>query len=205
MARIAFTADKAAESTGAGGGKFPPKIRGFYALQICEASDGLRTKATAKNPNVPYTNFRLEVATDDERGALGAHVYHNVTWIPRGTEEKAKAGHGMAVHWLHACKMPFDGAFNFDEQDFLKPEHAMIHALLEIEEYEKAGTQPGQVFINERFVIWEVYTPEHPQPDELPPAPKKKEVRPAGVPAGAAAGSGAGAAAGSGQSDEVPF
>lgn len=203
MARIAFTADKEAESTGAGGGgKFPPKIRGFYKLQICEASDGQKTKPTAKNPNVPITNFRLEVATDDERGALGAHVYHNVTWIDRGTEEKARAGHGMAVHWLHACKMPFDGAFNFDEQDFLKPEHAIVHALLEVEPYEKAGTQPGQVFINEKFVIREVYTDAHPQPDELPPAPKPKAARAAGAPAMAGVAAGGTAAP---FSDEVPF
>lgn len=203
MARIAFTADKTAESTGAGGGgKFPPKIRGFYKLQIVETSDGQRTKATAKNPNVPITNFKLEVATDDERGALGAHVYHNVTWIERGTEEKAKAGHGMAVHWLHACKMPYEGRFDFDEQDFLKPEHAIVHALLEVEDYEKAGTQPGQVFINQKFVIREVYTDTHPQPDELPPAPKPKAPRAAAAPVGAGA---AGSPAGAPYSDEVPF
>lgn len=203
MARIAFTADKESESTGAGGGgKFPPKVRGFYRLQVCEASDGQVTKPTAKNPNVPITNFRLEVADDDERGAIGAHVYHNVTWIPRGTEEKARAGHGMAVHWLHACRMPFDGAFNFDEQDFLKPEHAVVHALLEVEEYEKAGTQPGQVFVNEKFVIREVYTDAHPQPAELPPAPKKKEARPARAHAGAGAPAGRVAAP---FDEDVPF
>lgn len=173
MARISFKADKGSESVGGGSGnKFAAKVRGFYTLQICEVSNGKLTSDTAKNPKTPMTNFRLEVADDDSRDQLGAHVYHNVTWIPRGTEEKAKPGHGMAVHWLHACHMPFDGQFSFDEDDFLKAEHAMVHVLLEVEPYKTV--KGGRTYNNEKYVIREVYTEDHPQPDTLPEPPKPK-------------------------------
>lgn len=178
MARINFNADKESESVGGGGGnKFAPKVRGFYALQICEASDGQVTSDKAKTPGVPITKFRLEVADDDSRDQLGAHVYHNVVWTPRGSEEKAKPGHGMAVHWLHATNMTFSGEFDFDEQDFLQAEHAMVHALLEVEQYQTVKS--GRTYNNEKYVIREVYTEAHPQPDELPVPPKPKVSAPA--------------------------
>lgn len=196
MARIKFEADKDAESTGGGGGNnFAPKVRGFYKLQICEVSNGEVTSANAKTPGVPITKFRLEVAEGDQ---IGAYVYHNVVWTPRGTEEKAKPGHGMAVHWLHATSMPFSGKFDFDEDDFLKPEHALINALLEVEPYEKIVS--GKSYTNEKYVIREVYTEAHPQPDELPPPPKPKAPRAA---VGAVAP--AGAVAGRKVDDDVPF
>lgn len=169
MAKIKFRADSKEESvSGGGGGKFAPKVRGIYNLQIVEASDGEVTSQQAKNPGVPITKFRLEVADDDERGQLGAYVYHSVTWLPPGTK-----GHGMAVHWLHATNMPYDGAFDFDEQDFLAQDHALVRALLEVEEYDKV--KDGVTYVNEKFVVREVYTDTHPAPDELPPPRKAKE------------------------------
>lgn len=184
MTRIKFNADKEAETTGGGGGKFTPKQRGIYWLQIMEASDGDVTSDKAKNPGVPITKFRLEVADDDERGQLGAHVYHSVTWIPRGTGEKAAKGHGMAVHWLHATKMPYEGAFDFDEQDFLQEGHAMIRALLEVETYDKLGTD-GKTYTNEKFDVREIYTDTNPEPAELPQPPTKRAKAPAGAKPGA--------------------
>lgn len=181
MARIKFKADGTSESAGAGGGGFAKKVRGIYTLQICEVSDGEKTSAQAKNPGVDMTKFRMEIADDDERGQLGAHVYHNVAWIPRGDEEKARGGHGIAVHFLHAVKMDYDGEFDFDEQDFLQPSYAMLRALLEVEDYQKQGAG-GRTFTNEKYVIRELYTDAHPEPDELP-APR--EPRKAAVPADA--------------------
>lgn len=185
MARIKFKADKDAESTGGGGGgNFAAAPRGIYWLQIVEASDGKRTKPDGgKYPNTPMTQFVLEIADDDDRGALGKRVWHNVTWIPRGTGEKANSGHGMAVHWLHATNMPFDGEFDFDEQDFLAQEHCMVRALLEVETYTKVGTD-GKSYTNEKNAVREVYTEAHPEPTELPPPPVARAAKPAAAAVG---------------------
>lgn len=174
MARIQFKPDQEAETmSGGGGGSVAEKIRGIYTLQICEASDGVKIKE-GKNAGVPRTNFRLEVADDDERGQLGQWVYHAVNWIPRGPETKAAGGHGMAVHFLHATNMPFDREFDFDEQDFTQEGHAIIRALLEVEPYEKV--KDGKTYHNEKYVVREIYTDTNPEPTELPPPPKKKAV-----------------------------
>lgn len=179
MARINFKADKTAESTGGGGGSLTPKVRGIYNLQIMEASDGQVCGPEAKNAGAPRTNFRMEIADDDERGQLGQWVYHNVNWIARGTGEKAAGGHGMAVHFLHATNMPFDGEFDFDEQDFTTQGHALIQALLEVEPYDKV--KDGRTYENEKYVIREIYTDTNPAPEELPPerAPRKQKAAPA--------------------------
>lgn len=183
MAKVTFEADQEAESTGdqGGGGNRKAKVRGVYTLQIVEVSDGKKTSAMAKKfPNVPMTNFKLEVATDDERDMLGEPCWHGVTWVPRGKDEKAAPGHGMAVHWLHATNMPFNGKFEFDEEDWYQPAHANVRALLEVEEYESKTKKPdGTPYINEKFVIRQVYTDAHPEPAELPAAPAKKAPQPA--------------------------
>lgn len=181
MAQIDYEADKTAETTGGGGGvKFPAAPRGIYTLQISDFSDGLKTKPTAKNPNVPLTKFVCEVA---EGPYLGSKVWHNVTWIPRGKDEKAPAGHGIAVHFLHAVGMQYDGKFSFQESDF---QGRTFRALLEVEEYESSSLKrDGTPYINEKNVIREIYTEAHPEPAELPPAPTKKALPPRpGQPAG---------------------
>jgi hypothetical protein len=167
MARISFDADKDAESVGGGGNKFPAAPRGVYWLQVTDVSDGLKTSHEAKNPGVSKTQFVLEIADGEY---VGTKVWHTVTWIPRGKGEKATPGHGMAVHWLHACKMKFDGQFDFDEQDFLEEGHCMVRALLEVEQYQ---SKDGK-YTNEKNVIAQVYTENHPEPAELPAASKAR-------------------------------
>lgn len=185
MAKIAYAADKAQESTeGGGGSKYPPKVRGFYWLQIMEASDGKVTSDQAKNPGVPMTNFRMEVA--DEGDQQGAYVYHSVTWLPPMKDGKPNPGHGMAVHFLHATKMPYDGKFTFDEQDFLDEKHSMIEALLEVEPYTNS-----KGYENESYKIREIYTDDHPRPDKLPEPPKARTARPPAKSGAAAASSAA--------------
>lgn len=170
MARININANKK-EETARGGSEFVERVRGIYNLEIIEASNGLVTSSTAKNPGVPMTKFKLEIADDDERGQFGQHVTHYVTWLNAGVK-----GHGMAVHFLHATNMPYDGQFEFDEQDFLALEHRKIRALLELESYNGTSIDPktGKPYINWAYRIREIYTDTNPEPAELPPPYKGK-------------------------------
>lgn len=172
MAEIDFDADKEAESTpgAGGGGNFSPAPRGIYTLQVADHSDGQRTQG-GKNPGTPITKMTCEIADDGEH--FGKRVWHNVTWIPRGTGEKANAGHGMAVHFLHAVGLPFDGKFKFAESDL---QGRTFRALLGITTYDKVVN--GQTYTNEKNFIEEVYTEAHPEPDELPaPRAQRKDAR----------------------------
>ena len=179
MAQISFNAKKEDETAG-GGTRFPKKVRGFYNLKISAVTDGMRTSDQAKNPGVPMTQFKINIIGGGEQA--GALLFHSVTWIDRGTGEKPTPGHGMAVHFLHACGMPFDGHFAFDENDFMGME---FPALLEVENYEKE--KDGKTYLNEKYVIRAIYTGEHPQPKELPPPPAAKTAKTARHPGLAAA------------------
>lgn len=173
MAKIHFKADKTAESAG-GGQRFSAAPRGIYTLQIAEHSDGEVTTG-GKYVGTPITKFVLEIA--DEGPHFGKKVWHNVTWIPRGSGEKANGGHGIAVHFLHAVEMDFDGEFDFDESDF---QGRMFRALLGVETYTKGD------YVNEKNVIEEIYSEGHPEPKELPAARPAAASKPAnGKPAAA--------------------
>ncbi len=167
MAEIDFDADAEAESvSGGGGGNFSPAPRGIYTLQVADHSDGERTQG-GKNPGTPITKITCEIADEGEH--FGKKVWHNVVWIPRGNGEKANAGHGMAVHFLHAVGLPFDGKFKLSESDF---QGRTFRALLGITTYDKVFN--GRTYTNEKNFIEELYTKKHPEPanDELP-APRK--------------------------------
>jgi len=165
MARINYRGDAEAETTGqGGGGQFSPAPRGIYTLQIADHSDGEVTQG-GKNPGTPITKLECEIADEGEH--FGKRVWHNVVWIPRGTGEKANPGHGMAVHFLHAVGLQYDGDFSFEESDF---QGRRFRALLGVTTYDKVVN--GRTYTNEKNFIEEVYTDTHPEPDALP-APRK--------------------------------
>lgn len=184
---VAFKGDAADETTeGSGGGGFTAAPRGVYWLQIVDAKK-TKTSPQAKNPGVPLLKFILEVADDDSRDALGKKVWHSVALIARGNDEKAAKGHGMAVHWFKACKLPLDGK-PFDIDVFVREGHCMVHAFLEEDSYEKVVN--GKTFTNPCNKIREVYTDTHPAPQseaDWPPLPKPKPVK---KPAAGGAGKG---------------
>lgn len=167
MAEIDFDADAEAESApGAGdsSGIFSPAPRGIYTLQIADHSDGEKTQG-GKYVGTPITKMICEIADDGEH--FGKKVWHNVMWIPRGSGEKANPGHGMAVHFLHAVGLVFDGKFKLDESDL---QGRQFRALLGVTTYDKVVN--GRTYTNEKNFIEEVYTDAHLEPDELP-APRK--------------------------------
>lgn len=179
MAIIRFSG-KAADATAGGGGgqKFHAAPRGIYTLAIADHSEGELTKAGpgAKYPGTPITKLTCEIA---EGEYLGCKVWHNVTWIPRGDGEKPNPGHGIAVHFLHALGFEKDlDNFEFQESDL---QGQTFRALLEVETYEKKGTD-GRTYTNEKNVIREIYSDNHREPAELPAPPAKKPANLGGHP-----------------------
>lgn len=186
MARIEMEAN-AEEETSGGGGNFPAAPRGIYTLQVSDYSLSQKTSANAKNPGVPKTNFTCEIADQGEH--FGKKVWHTVTWLGKG-----KKGHGMCLHFLHAVGMPYDGALDFEEEEF---QGKQFKALIEVEPYEKDVN--GKVYLNERNVIAQIYTLEDEIPDELPPGPEKRPLRKLQKVAAAVA------AGAQGDQEEAPF
>jgi len=172
MARINYKGDAGAEITGQGGGaQFSPAPRGIYTLQIADHSDGLVTQG-GKNPGTPLTKLTCEVADEGEH--FGKRVWHNVVWVPRGNGEKANPGHGMAVHFLHAVGLQYDGEFSFEESDL---QGRTFRALLGITTYDKVVN--GRTYSNEKNFIEEIYTDKHPEPaNDALPAPRKNAPPP---------------------------
>lgn len=170
MATIRYKADKGAESAPGNGGDFSPAPRGIYTLELMNHSDGEVTQG-GKYPGTPITKLVCEIA-DEDSDYLGRKVWHNVTWIPRGTGEKANPGHGIAVHFLHAVGLPFDGEFDLEESDL---QGRRFRALLGVTTYQKVVG--GRAYTNEKNFIEAIYTEAHPEPDELPTPRKPREVR----------------------------
>ncbi|OIO04674.1 MAG: hypothetical protein AUJ52_14925 [Elusimicrobia bacterium CG1_02_63_36] len=109
----------------------------------------------------------------DEGDHFGKRVWHNVVWIPRGSGEKANPGHGMAVHFLRAVGLPFDGKFRLAESDL---KGRSFRVLLGVTTYDKVVD--GRTYTNEKNFIEELYTESHPEPDELPaPRTPRKGAR----------------------------
>ena len=165
MARINYRGDAGAESPRQGGqAKFQPAPRGIYTLQVADHSDGEVTQS-GKNLGTPRTKLVCEIA--DKGAHFGKRVWHNVVWIPRGNGEKPNPGHGMAVHFLHAVGMQYDGDFSFEESDL---QGRQFRALLGVTTYDKVVN--GKTYTNEKNVVEEVYTERHPEPASTPP-PRK--------------------------------
>jgi hypothetical protein len=157
MARINYKGDAQAENAS---GQFAPAPRGIYTLQIADYSDGEVTQG-GKNPGTPITKLQCEIVDEGEH--FGKLVWHNVVWIPRGSGEKANPGHGIAVHFLHAVGLQYDGEFSFEESEL---QGRRFRALLGVTTYNKVVN--GQTYTNEKNFVEEIYTEEHPEPDELP-------------------------------------
>lgn len=152
MARINYKADKQAESSE----NYKPAPRGVYTLQIVDYSDGEVTKS-GKYPGTPMTKLVCEIAEHGEH--FGKRIWHNVVWVPRGSGAKANPGHGIAVHFLHAVGMNYDGEFEFDESEL---QGRTFRALVGIKKYEK--NIDGKKVIYERNYIEQIYSEGHPEP-----------------------------------------
>ena len=168
MGRISMQADSKEESMGNKGGNFSAAPRGIYTVQIADHSVDKKTTG-GKNPGTPCTVFTCEIA--DQGEWFGKKLWHTVTWIARGSGEKANPGHGMAVHFLHAVGMPYDGALDFEESDF---QGRSFRALLEVETYETV--KDGKTYTNEKNVVRDLYTDNNPEPAELP-APRVNKAK----------------------------
>lgn len=157
MARWKVKADANAESAGGGGQKFPAAPRGFYNIQVADYTDG-----ETKESNRPKVDLMCEIA---DGPYMGTRVYLTVTMIPEGEK-----GHGLMVHALHAFGLAHDGNLDFDTSDF---QGKTAKALLGVEMRTKV--KDGRSYENEVNIVEALYTEKHPQPDELPAAPKPKE------------------------------
>lgn len=151
MARINYKADANAEQNE----QYKPAPRGIYTLQISDYSDGEVTK-TGKHPGTPMTKLICEICDEGEH--FGKKVWHNVVWVPPG-----RAGHGLAVHFLHAVGLPYDGEFEFDESEL---QGRRFRALVGVKTYDKINE--GQKITCEKNYIEEVYTEKHTEPKTLP-------------------------------------
>ncbi|MEM3356875.1 MAG: hypothetical protein QW166_03505 [Candidatus Bathyarchaeia archaeon] len=160
MARINYKADSKAEASE----QYNPAPEGIYTLQIVEHSDGEVTKG-GKYPGTPMTKLICEIADKGEH--FGKRIWHNVVWVPRGNGKKANSGHGIAVHFLHAIGLPYDGEFEFDESEL---QGRTFRALVGIKTYEKLID--GKKVVCEKNYIKQVYTENHPEPKTLPILPE---------------------------------
>lgn len=141
---------------GGGGGGFEPAPRGIYTIQVANYRDGM---TQTKRPMVV-----LECEVADEGEAFGKKVWLTITQIPKGQK-----GHGIMVHALHAFGLAHDGDLDFDTNDF---QGRQARALLGVKPYTKV--KDGKTYTNDVNYIEALYTDNHPEPEELPPAPTQK-------------------------------
>ena len=159
------------ESEG-GGGNFEPAPRGFYTIQVADFKED--TTATTKRPCLKLT---CEIA--DEGDSLGKKVWLTITQIPKG-----KPGYGLTVRALHAFGFGTEGTYDFEPSDW---QGSRASVLLGIKPVTKVVD--GKSYTNYVNYIEELYTANHPQPEELPPEPEAPKQRGAATPtAGAPTG-----------------
>lgn len=171
-------ASEEADGTGGGGG-FEPAPRGFYTIQVADYKEG---KTATQRDMITLT---CEVA--DEGPEFGKKVWHNVTKIPKGEK-----GHGFMVLSLHAFGMVDGSTFDFEPNKF---QGQTARALLGVKPLTKV--KDGRTYTNMVNFVEALYTANHPEPAELPPAPAPRgSAVAAGVPVGARAEA---------TQEEVPF
>lgn len=181
MARWEGEAPVDDESEGGGGGNFEPAPRGFYKIQVADYKED--TTFESKRPCLKLT---CEIA---EGEYLGKKVWLTVTKLNKGDK-----GYGFFVRNLHAFGFGLDGTYNFEPEDW---QGAQAYALLGVKPHTKLVN--GQSYTNQVNYIEALYTPNHPQPDELPPAPVNKATQSSAITAPAQRPQEAG------ELEEVPF
>jgi len=154
MARWNMDADAQQETEGSsGGGNFTPAPRGIYTIQVANVKPGVtQTKRQM---------VTLECEIADEGDEFGKKVWHNVTQIPKGEK-----GHGIMVHSLHAFGLEHDGHLDFDPVEAFQGQSA--RALLGVKPYTKV--KDGRSYTNDVNFVEALYSPNHPEPSELPTA-----------------------------------
>lgn len=182
MAKWSIPADPSTmKETKKSGNKFPPVPRGIYTIQVADFKDGI-SQATRR----PMITLMCEVAEPAEYCGQG-RVYVNITQIPKGAK-----GHGIMLRNLHAFGVECGDTLTFDTSDL---QGAKARALLGVEPSIKVVGD--KTYTNERNFIEELYTSNHPEPLELPPAPVRIPAVPkASLPA---------SPAGQKRQDEIPF
>ena len=164
MAQWKVQSDEEAE-TGGGGSRFTPAPRGVYTIQVANVKDGY-TQITRR----PKVDLECEIA--DQGPEFGKKVWMTVTNIPKGEK-----GHGFLVRSLHAFGFEGD-VMDFDTGDF---QARQARALLGVEDYEKVVD--GRTYKNQRNVVEELYTKNHPEPKELPEPRQRTNTKPTPAPA----------------------
>lgn len=120
MARVNMNAD----GKQADGQEFPVADPGKYLVRVEKKTDGL-TGESAKNPNCQKVDLLFSLWDMDNK--VGS-CWHTLTFIPEG-----RPGHGM---WLHANKalgMPWDGALDYDTDEYV---NASCYAEVKIDTYQ---------------------------------------------------------------------
>lgn len=143
------------EESEGGGGSFDPAPRGIYKIQVADYKED--KTLTMKD----CLKLTCEVAEGDH---LGKKVWLTVTQLKKGDK-----GYGFFIRNLHAFGFGTDGAYDFEPNDW---QGATAYALLGVKPYTKVKN--GQSYTNDVNFIEQLYTANHPPPDELPAAPDQK-------------------------------